>query len=230
MPFRYKRCITFAIGFIGSALFSGVETGSYMLNPAGLRRAIEEAIPLGLDSLKWTGGEPTLHPQFPQFLSLQEEFELGGLIETNGMLLSAALVKKIVAAELKEIRKSRAGRDVVTQLEDSKKVITIRWQPATHKTAPFDPIAAGNGVGTDSVIMHDPFNTPRVSEVGGGSSHAAPQVALAHEMFHAFQMMKGIDSGEMNARTGEIRAEEAAVMFENIIRTDLGMNQRNGYR
>lgn len=89
-------------------------SGSDMLNPAILRRAIEEAIPLGLDSLKWTGGEPTLHPQFPQFLSLQEEFELGGLIETNGMLLSAALVKKIVAAGVTNVSVSLDGANATT--------------------------------------------------------------------------------------------------------------------
>jgi SynChlorMet cassette radical SAM/SPASM protein ScmF len=89
-------------------------SGSDMLDPAVLRRAIEQAIPLGLDSLKWTGGEPTLHPQFPDFLALQKEFELGGLIETNGMLLSATLVEQIVAAGVTNVSVSLDGANAAT--------------------------------------------------------------------------------------------------------------------
>lgn len=89
-------------------------TGSDMLNPAVLRTAIEQALPLGLTSLKWTGGEPTLHPQFPEFLSLQKEFSLGGLIETNGMLLSAALVEQIVAAGVTNVSVSLDGARAMT--------------------------------------------------------------------------------------------------------------------
>ncbi len=85
-----------------------------MLEPAVLRRAIEQAIPLGLNSLKWTGGEPTLHPKFPEFLSLQKEFKLGGLIETNGMLLSAALVEQIVAAGVTSVSVSLDGAKATT--------------------------------------------------------------------------------------------------------------------
>lgn len=65
--------------------------GDALLQPEVLRRAIEQALPLGLNSIKWTGGEPTLHPRFSDFLHLQQEFGLDGLIETNGMLVTDEL-------------------------------------------------------------------------------------------------------------------------------------------
>lgn len=62
-----------------------------LLDPGRLRRAIEEALPLGLRALKWTGGEPTLHPRFAELLALQKEFGLAGRLESNGMLIDARL-------------------------------------------------------------------------------------------------------------------------------------------
>jgi len=99
--------------FVPEVASPGV-AGSDMLEPAVLRRAIEQATPLGLESLKWTGGEPTLHPQFAEFLSLQKEYELGGLIETNGMLLSAVLVEQIVAAGVTNVSVSLDGANATT--------------------------------------------------------------------------------------------------------------------
>lgn len=87
---------------------------SDMLDPTVLRKAIEQAIPLGLNSLKWTGGEPTLHPQFAELLSLQKEFSLTGLIETNGMLLSEPLVEKIVDAGVTSVSVSLDGARATT--------------------------------------------------------------------------------------------------------------------
>jgi SynChlorMet cassette radical SAM/SPASM protein ScmF len=61
------------------------------LDPEILRRAIVHALPLGLQALKWTGGEPTFHPEFPTFLAMQKEFGLTASLETNGMLVDRHL-------------------------------------------------------------------------------------------------------------------------------------------
>jgi SynChlorMet cassette radical SAM/SPASM protein ScmF len=53
--------------------------------------AIEEGLPLGLSSIKLTGGEPLLHPDFIRFVDLIREKELGLVIETNGTLMTASL-------------------------------------------------------------------------------------------------------------------------------------------
>jgi SynChlorMet cassette radical SAM/SPASM protein ScmF len=52
-----------------------------------VRKAIREAKPLGLQSVKLTGGEPTLHPQFRELVTLIDEAELKIVIETNGTLI-----------------------------------------------------------------------------------------------------------------------------------------------
>jgi len=50
--------------------------------------AIEEGLPLGLRSVKLTGGEPLLHPDFIRIVDLLREKELSLVIETNGTLLT----------------------------------------------------------------------------------------------------------------------------------------------
>jgi SynChlorMet cassette radical SAM/SPASM protein ScmF len=55
--------------------------------------AIEEGLPLGLNSIKLTGGEPLLHPDFVQMVDVLREKELGLTIETNGTLLTESLAR-----------------------------------------------------------------------------------------------------------------------------------------
>lgn len=53
--------------------------------------AIEEGLPLGLQSVKLTGGEPLLHPDFIRIVDLIRENELNLTIETNGTLITPEL-------------------------------------------------------------------------------------------------------------------------------------------
>jgi SynChlorMet cassette radical SAM/SPASM protein ScmF len=57
-----------------------------------LALAIEEGLPLGLKSVKLTGGEPLLHPDFIRIIDLLREKDLSLTIETNGTLLTKSLV------------------------------------------------------------------------------------------------------------------------------------------
>ncbi|MBU0491736.1 MAG: radical SAM protein [Chloroflexi bacterium] len=50
-------------------------------------KAIREGKTVGLGSAKLTGGEPTLHPQFRELVTLLAEAGLGITIETNGTLV-----------------------------------------------------------------------------------------------------------------------------------------------
>ena len=52
------------------------------------RIAIDDGIPLGLGSVKLTGGEPLLHPDFKKIVDYIAEKELNLTIETNGTLLT----------------------------------------------------------------------------------------------------------------------------------------------
>jgi len=53
--------------------------------------AIQEGLPLGLNHVKLTGGEPLLHPELTRLIDLIRENELSLSIETNGTLLSRSL-------------------------------------------------------------------------------------------------------------------------------------------
>ena len=40
----------------------------HFIDPKVFATAVEEAMPLGLNAVKWTGGEPTIHPKFDKLL------------------------------------------------------------------------------------------------------------------------------------------------------------------
>jgi SynChlorMet cassette radical SAM/SPASM protein ScmF len=82
-----------------------------MLEPDVLRHAIEQALPLGLTSLKWTGGEPTLHPHFSEMLQMQTEFGLTGAVETNGMLVTLPLAELMREARVEQVSVSLDSAD-----------------------------------------------------------------------------------------------------------------------
>jgi len=52
-----------------------------------VRSAIEQGKPLGLSSIKLTGGEPTLHPRFRELVTLIAGSGLRIVLETNGTLV-----------------------------------------------------------------------------------------------------------------------------------------------
>lgn len=79
-----------------------------------LRHAVEQALPLGLKGIKWTGGEPTLHPEFPALLDLQAGFGLRGRVETNGLLVTAALAAKMRDSGVDGVSVSLDGASAVT--------------------------------------------------------------------------------------------------------------------
>ena len=62
-------------------------------------KAIREAKPLGLNTVKLTGGEPTIHPQFRELVALIRREGLRVVMESNGMLIDDDL-----AAFLREQR------------------------------------------------------------------------------------------------------------------------------
>ncbi len=54
-----------------------------------LKKAVNEARPLGLTSVKLTGGEPMLHPDFREIVSFLASEKVPFTMETNGTLMSA---------------------------------------------------------------------------------------------------------------------------------------------
>ena len=58
-------------------------------------KAIEEGLPLGLRSVKFTGGEPLLHPDFIRMVNYLKEKNIALTIETNGTLLTEAIARQL---------------------------------------------------------------------------------------------------------------------------------------
>ena len=81
----------------------------HFISPDVLDAAICEAKPLGLTSIKWTGGEPTIHPQFVRLLEIQKQHGIDGSMETNGLLLTPELVKQLVDSSVSFISVSIDG-------------------------------------------------------------------------------------------------------------------------
>ena len=57
--------------------------------------AIKEALPLGLSGVKLSGGEPLLHPNILTMLDILNQEKLSLVMETNGVLATAEIVKAI---------------------------------------------------------------------------------------------------------------------------------------
>jgi SynChlorMet cassette radical SAM/SPASM protein ScmF len=88
---------------------SSKRAASGFLPPHLFEAAIKEAKPLGLSSIKWTGGEPTIHPDFPALLKLQCEHGLKGRLETNGMEVSQSLARMLTTSGIHHVAVSLDG-------------------------------------------------------------------------------------------------------------------------
>ena len=72
------------------------ETNVYANFPVELMKSIvKQAKPLGLDTIKLTGGEPLMHPRIGEILDFIKEQELKLNIESNGVLCTEELAEKI---------------------------------------------------------------------------------------------------------------------------------------
>jgi len=87
----------------------------YAILPVELfQKAIEEAIPLGLKTVKLTGGEPLLHSDFLAMLDILHEKKLEFILETNGMLLTPEIARAIARQKNPFVSVSLDGADAAT--------------------------------------------------------------------------------------------------------------------
>ncbi len=75
---------------------------------------IAQALPLGLQSVKLTGGEPFLHPRIYEILEFTRNKNLRLNIETNGVLCTAELAKEIAKSQRPFVSVSIDGPDAKT--------------------------------------------------------------------------------------------------------------------
>lgn len=60
-----------------------------------IKEVVADALPLGLDSIKLTGGEPFLHPRIMDYLRYFRKKGLALILETNGTLLDEAIIVEL---------------------------------------------------------------------------------------------------------------------------------------
>ncbi len=75
---------------------------------------VDQAIPLGLEAIKLTGGEPLLHPQIEDILNLIRKRDIKLIIETNGVLCTPEMAKHISENKKTSISVSLDGADATT--------------------------------------------------------------------------------------------------------------------
>lgn len=79
--------------WISPRFTSGQPDPGDIIDIKALQGAVTEAKPLGLNTIKLTGGEPLLHPRFRQICAMATNEELNLLMETNGTLLTAEMAR-----------------------------------------------------------------------------------------------------------------------------------------
>ncbi len=70
--------------------------GGPFIEVALFEKAVKEAVPLGLKSVKLTGGEPLLHPRFRRLVEIISENGCRLIVETNGVLIDPGLAGFLV--------------------------------------------------------------------------------------------------------------------------------------
>jgi len=102
--------------------------GKHFLAADVLDAAIVEAKPLGLTGLKWTGGEPTIHPDFPALLAIQKKHKLQGRMETNGMRVTPGRAAQLADSGVDHVSVSLDGARPETH--DSIRGVRGAWEGA----------------------------------------------------------------------------------------------------
>jgi SynChlorMet cassette radical SAM/SPASM protein ScmF len=74
-------------------------TSSLHLDPALIKKALTQGKPLGLSSVKLTGGEPLLNPRIKEIIELISSEGMSIIIETNGTLVDKAMAKFLKETE-----------------------------------------------------------------------------------------------------------------------------------
>lgn len=75
------------------------ETSSLHLDPALVEKALTQGKPLGLSSVKLTGGEPLLNPRIKEIIELISSEGMSIIIETNGTLVDKNMAQFLASTE-----------------------------------------------------------------------------------------------------------------------------------
>lgn len=79
------------------------------ISVATMEKVLNDALPLGLSHIKFTGGEPFVNPKLFDFLDTAARYNLSIGIETNGTLLTKNNIKRLKTYKLDRISASLDG-------------------------------------------------------------------------------------------------------------------------
>jgi SynChlorMet cassette radical SAM/SPASM protein ScmF len=94
--------------------FQGGEKKYPTLDIHLFRSILSQGKPLGLSNVKLTGGEPLLHPQIGEIIDIVGEEKLNPTIETNAVLCTSDLARRIAACGQPFVSVSLDGADSQT--------------------------------------------------------------------------------------------------------------------
>lgn len=97
-----------------SPKFKNIKVADEYLSLDLLKSIIDQAIPLGLTDIKLSGGEPLLHPDILDILSIARDRDLCVNVETNGTLVTKEFTDSISSCNKKFISVSLDGVDAPT--------------------------------------------------------------------------------------------------------------------
>ncbi len=94
--------------------FKSTKDPGTTLDPDLFKRIMQEAKPLGLHTVKLTGGEPLLHPQFLDILSIIQKEDMAFILETNGLLCNTFVADTIASLKKPFVAVSLDGSNAAT--------------------------------------------------------------------------------------------------------------------
>ena len=128
--------------------------------------AINEALPLGLNGVKLSGGEPLLHPDILTMLDILNQEKISLVLETNGVLSTREIIKAIARLDSPFVSISLDSADDETH--DTIRGVKGAFKKATTAIRTF----ADNGI-MPQVIM---------SIMQVNAQHVEPVIELAEEL------------------------------------------------
>lgn len=95
---------------------TGIKQAHTELSFAQVRTVLDEALALGIRAVRFTGGEPLLHPELLQMLSLAKQMGFYVLLNTNATILPDA-TRQVLARTVDNILVSLQGHDADSEKE-----------------------------------------------------------------------------------------------------------------
>ena len=123
------------------------------------KTAINEALPLGLNGVKLSGGEPLLHPDILAMIEVIRQEELDLVMETNGILCSPKIAKAIAKLNNPFISVSLDGADAETH--DANRGVSGAFEKATAAIRNF----ADNGIQLQVIMSIMQGNVDQIEAV-----------------------------------------------------------------